>query len=195
MNKQVKTTLILITLIGLIATFAGTAKAPPPSEYEITLAQGFPVYDPQTNTQNWTYNIHCVTGQDVSHINFEFDQICDPPLSVIKDAGPGEIRISNSYTDYIPGTTMAGIKIDVDVTPGETKQIWFTLEGEWPVGTITVYVKSGQQDLYDFQYEVAGPECKVDNGVPEIPLGPIFAVASMMAAFGAYVKIRKPKVV
>lgn len=204
MNKQIKTTLVLITLIGLLATFVSTAKAitigpyddgKKVCEYEITLAPGFPTYDPVTNVQNWTYNVHCISGYGVSHVNFEFDQVCDPPLSVILDAGPGPEEISDSYTDYFPGTTIAGIKIDFisSVEPGQTKQVWFTLQGQWPVGTITVYVKADGIPEPNLQGEVAGPECKIHNDVPEVPLGPIIAVASMMVAFGAYVKIHKQK--
>jgi hypothetical protein len=206
MNKQVKTTILLITLISLLATFVSTAKAitigpyndgDKVCEYEITLAPGFPTYDPATNVQNWTYNVRCISGYGVSHVDFQFDQICDPPLSVILDAGPGCEDISDSYTDYFPHTTIAGIKIDFEhsVEPGQTKQVWFTLQGEWPVGTITVYVKAGVVPVPNLQGEVAGPECKLNNTVPEVPLGPIIAVASMAVAFGAFVKMRKPKLI
>jgi hypothetical protein len=196
--------LILTTLIVLLSAFVSTANAiiigpyndgKKVCEYEVTLAPGFPTFDPETNVQNWTYNVKCISGYGVSHINFEFDLVCDPPLSTILEAGPGPYDKSASYTDYFPGTTIAGLKIDFNeaIDQGETQQVWFTLQGEWPVGTITVYIKADGIPEDNLQGEVAGPECKIENGVPEVPLGPIFAVASMMAAFGAYVKIRKPK--
>lgn len=192
-----KTKIVALTMtVALLAMFISTAKAvyipegdDLPNQYEITLASV--VYDPTTNVQNWTYNYRTLSGHAISHINIEFDQICDPPIGNILAAGPGSSDISESYTDYFPHTSIAGIKID---TPTGNGQIWFTLQGEWPVGTITFYVKADDLPINDYKGEVAGPECRINNNVPEVPLGPVVAATSMIIAFGVYAKIRKPRV-
>jgi hypothetical protein len=64
----------------------------------------------------------------------------------------------------------------------------FILEGNWPVGTIEAWVKA---DGIVVSGIVTGPECRMDNTIPEIPLGTVMAGSSMLIALVEYVIIRK----
>lgn len=157
-------------------------------DYEIELHSV--VYNPSTNLQNWTYNITCINRPGISHVVFEFKEICDPPLSAIDTAGPLPIHISENYPDTIPPMYKVGIKIDLltSLEPGEWMLVWFTLEGEWPVGTIEAWIKAGQVTTSGI---VDGPECRINNVIPEVPFGTVMAGTSMLIALLAYAVLRK----
>ena len=152
-------------------------------------------YNPNTNLQNWTYRITGIETPAVSHVVFEFKTVCDPPLSVIDSAGPVTVEISDDYGDTIPPTGKVGIKFegfdtaDGSIEPGESAVVWFTLVGEWPVGTIEVWIKAGNDVVVSGIVE--GPECRLENRVPEIPLGTVMAGTSMIVALLAYLVIHK----
>jgi hypothetical protein len=118
-------------------------------------------YDSGTNLQNWTYNITCIDGHGISHIVFEFKTVCDPPISAIKEGVWGPVADNIELMDYEhpdPTTGASGIKFEFDpsLEPGDSMLVWFTLEGEWPVGTIEVWVKSATNAYSGI---VDGPEC------------------------------------
>lgn len=154
-------------------------------------------YDSGTNLQTWTYNVSCINSPGISHIVFEFKEICDPPLSVIYAAGPTSVEWSEDYGDGLEPTGIVGIKFDgLELEPGEWMLVWFTLEGEWPVGTIEVWVKAGSEVSGSGVVAsgiVDGPECMPDNRIPEVPFGSVMAGASMLVAFVAYAIVRKRK--
>ena len=192
--KKFLTVLTITTLaITLFAGILSSVSAPPIENYEVDLLSVD--YNPGTNLQNWTYRITCNEGHGVSHVVFEFKTVCDPPLAVIDDAGPVTIHISTDYNDGIPPTGIVGIKFenfptgDGSIEPGESADVWFTLVGEWPVGTIEVHIKAANDP--PVSQIVEGPECRIDNRIPEIPLGTVMAGTSMILALAAYLVIRK----
>ena len=207
-DRLKKLSALLIVLALSITMFAGT----------LTLVNAVPVividgnyqielhdvdYDPSTNLQNWTYNITCLDGHGISHIVFEFKTVCDPPISAIEEGvwGPYDNLIElKDYAHPDPTTQASGIKFEFEpsLEPGNWMLVWFTLKGEWPVGTIEVYVKAGSDATPTgesvFSGVVDGPECMPDNRIPEVPLGSIMAVASMIGALSVYVLVRKRNV-
>lgn len=197
--KKAASLLVVLTLtISMLSIMATTVIAVPPTEegeYTITLIDVS--YNPGTNLQNWTYRITCISNPGISHVTFEFKTVCDPPLNVIDNAGgAGIVEISPDYDHPDPTTGKVGIKFenfpvgDGSIEEGESVDVWFTLVGEWPVGTIEAWIKAGTTVG---SLVVAGPECRIQNRIPEIPFGTVMAGASMIAALAAYVVIRKRK--
>ena len=157
-------------------------------------------YDSGTNLQTWTYNITCLSGHGISHIVFEFKTVCDPPISAIKEGVWGPYPENIELKDYEhpdPTTGASGIKFEFEpsVEPRNWMLVWFTLEGEWPVGTIEVWTKAASENAAPGESVgsgiVAGPECKPNNKIPEVPFGSIMAGASMLVALVAYSIVRK----
>ncbi len=186
---------LLIILALAVTVFAGISTSVNAvvidGDYKVELVSV--VYNPGTNLQNWTYNISCINSPGISHIIFEFKEICDPPLSAIDDAGPPPVEISEDYDDDDPTTGKVGIKFDeLEMEPGEWTLVWFTLVGEWPVGSIEVWVKAANDVLVSGI--VDGPECIPNHVIPEVPFGAVMASASMLVALVAYSILRKRKI-
>jgi len=137
------------------------------------------IYDEPANTSTWCYNVTCLSDPDISHINFEFKTVCDPPLDDIIPSGDYEVG-----TD--PTTGVTGIKFDEGVKVGETKTVCFTLRGLWAVDDIEVYFWAAAETQGSNLPE--GPECFF---IPEVAIGSIMAVAAMFAALGLYVYKKK----
>jgi hypothetical protein len=118
-------------------------KYPIGDSYDVTLVSI--VYDPIEDKQTWTYNITCNDDPDISHFVFEFAEVCDPPLSSILGTDPvvDDDDISDNYTDTFPHEGVAGIKFDLPVVSGDYRIVSFTLDGEWPDGTMTFWLKAG----------------------------------------------------
>ncbi|NIO37891.1 hypothetical protein GTO27_09340 [Candidatus Bathyarchaeota archaeon] len=156
---------------------------PEEEDYEVTFVGV--VYDAHANTSTWTYNVTCNGDPEISHIDFELKERCDPPLTAIVDAGPDPWEI----VDPDPTTEVTGIKFDIPVAKGETITVWFTLEGLWAVNDIEVWIKAGKQDPYAGpSYLPEGPACFF---IPEVPLGPI---ATILAAFAALGLVARAKI-
>jgi hypothetical protein len=198
MKKAASLLAILALTVSMLSVMATTVIAVPPTEegeYTITLIDVS--YNPGTNLQNWTYRLTCISNPGISHVTFEFKTYCDPPLNVIDSAGgAGVVEISPDYDHPDPTTGKVGIKFenfpvgDGSIEEGESVDVWFTLVGEWPVGTIEAWIKAANNIESKI---VAGPECRIQNRIPEIPFGTVMAGASMIAALAAYVVIRKRK--
>lgn len=194
-----KFSILSVTLMLCVSMFASVAFAYDPvvigGAYQVQLLDV--TYNPGTNLQNWTYRITGIETPAVSHALFEFKKVCDPPLSSIDGAGPVTTEISTGYDDADPTTGKVGIKFenfftgDGSIEPGEYADVWFTLVGEWPVGTIEVWIKAGSEVVVSGI--VNGPECRLDNNIPEIPFGTIMAATSMIVALAAYTVYRKRK--
>ena len=193
MRKAASLLVVLALTVSMISIMATSVVAPPPppGEYTITLIDVS--YNPSTNLQNWTYRLTCISSPGISHVTFEFKTVCDPPVTVIDDAGPVSVEIPTDYDHPDPTTGKVGIKFENfpdSIEAGESVDVWFTLVGEWPVGTIEAWIKASTNVVSQV---VAGPECRIQNRIPEIPFGTVMAGASMIAALGAYVVIRKRK--
>lgn len=185
-------------LAGILTTVSAVPVIVLNDDYQIELYSV--TYDAGTNQQKWTYNITCLDSHGISHIVFEFKRVCDPPMSAIVDGawGPGTVEVMD-YTHPDPTTGASGIKFEFDpsLEPGDSMLVWFTLEGQWPVGTIEVWVKAGSDAAGApsvFSGIVDGPECMPDNNIPEVPLGSVMAAAAMLVAVLAYVAVRKRRV-
>jgi hypothetical protein len=155
-------------------------------------------YDSDTNLQTWTYNITCLAGHGISHIVFEFKTVCDPPISAIKEGawGPSSIVIEVKDYEHPDSTTgVSGIKFESSLEPGNWMLVWFTLEGQWPVGTIEVWTKAANDNAAPGESVMSGivdgPECMPNNNIPEVPFGSILAGASMLVALVAYSVVRR----
>jgi len=197
MRKLSKYGLVLLFSVIIVAAMASSAKAYDPvvvsyegNSYEITLVSV--VYE--GGVQNWTYRVKCISGHGISHIVIQFKTVCDPPLTAILDAGPGSVEISDDYDDADPYTGAVGIKYEFSsLEPGEEALVWFTLNGEWPVGDISVYIKADKLPPESLIGTLEGPQCVPDHEIPEVPLGAVMATASMLIAFGAYFGLRRRK--
>jgi hypothetical protein len=179
-----KTLALTALVLSMIVSISGSVNAVVINgDYEIEFLGV--EYDPGTNLQTWTYNISCINDQPgISHVLFEFKTVCDPPLSTFVDGGPVDVE-----PGYDPTTEKTGIKFETGLEAGEWVVVWFVLEGEWPVGTIEAWVKAGNDVVASGI--VTGPECRMDNTIPEIPLGTVMAGSSMLIALVGYVIIRK----
>jgi len=205
MRKLSKYGLVLLFSVIIVAAMASSAKAYDPvvvtyvegegeiqktNSYQITLVSV--VYE--NGVQNWTYRVCCLSGHGISHIVIEFKTVCDPPLSAILEAGPGNVEISEDYDDADPTTGAVGIKYEfTSLEPGECALVWFTLNGEWPIGDISVYIKADAIPPENLIGTLEGPQCVPDHEIPEVPLGAVMATASMLIAFGAYFGLRRRK--
>ncbi len=202
MRKLSKYGIVLLLSVIIVAAMASSAKAYDPvvvsydgNSYEITLVSV--VYE--NGVQNWTYRVCCLSGHGISHTVIEFKTVCDPPLSAILEAGPPETEpeISEDYDDADPTTGAVGIKYEFDyrdsLEPGDCALVWFTLNGEWPVGDISVYIKADAIPPENLIGTLEGPQCVPDHEIPEVPLGAVMATASMLIAFGAYFGLRRRK--
>ncbi len=187
---------LLIALALSIAMFAVLS----PSVNAVVINGNYKVelysmtYDSGTNLQNWTYNITCLSGHGISHIVFEFKTVCDPPISAIQEGVWGPYPENIELMDYEhpdPTTDASGIKFGFEpsLEPGDWMLVWFTLIGDWPVGTIEVWVKAATES--DISGIVDGPECRPNNNIPEVPFGSIMAGASMLVALVAYSIVRR----
>jgi len=175
---------VLSIAIALITMSPAFAKPPTsnPANYEVVFVGV--TYDVPANTSTWTYNITCKASPGISHVDFQFKDVCDPPLSSIIAAGPVEWEIITEPPKDYNGTRF---EFDPSIEEGETVTIWFTLEGLWDVNDITVYVKAA---TCTFSYLPPGPSCFV---VPEVPLGPIAAAFAAFVAMGFYAR-RKQRI-
>ena len=177
---------------GASSTYGTVTVTSGGSTYELQLLSV--TYDASSNLQYWTYSVHCVSGKGVSHIVIEFNKIaCDPPMSAIATAGFDEEGSGDSwelmpYTHPDPTTGKSGIKYDFgdSIERGETRQVWFALNGYWPVGTIDIAIKAAKVVTSG---AVDGPDC-ISLAVPETQ-GPYVALAGMLVAFSLFAVVRK----
>jgi hypothetical protein len=163
------------------------------NSYQIQLISA--TYNSADNSQNWTYSIKCLFGKSASHIVIEFTQAGEPPISAIKTAGFGAKQSGDSweimpYGHPDPPTGKSGIKYEFSdgIDPGGTRQVWFTLSGVWPTGTVNLWTKAGTSVIENV---VGGPD-SVGLTVPEV-WGPTAAIASAFAAFAVLNVIRRRK--
>jgi len=185
LRKSLSLTLLLVavgvTTVLLISPVRAPVTVAELGDYEVDFVGV--VYDEVANTSTWTYDITCIGDPEISHIDFEFKLVCDPPLTSIVDAGPDPWGI----VDPDPTTGITGIKFDIPVKKGETLTVWFTLEGLWGVNDITVWIKAGKQEPYQGPfYTVPGPSCFI---IPEPAT--IGAVAASLLAAVVYVARRR----
>lgn len=161
------------------------APAPVPEDEDYTVVFVSVVYNEVANTSTWTYDVTCIGDPEISHTDFEFKLVCDPPLTSILDADPDPWEI----VDPDPTTGVTGIKFDTGVPRGETLTVWFMLEGLWDTNDITVWIKAGNQDPYAGPYyTVPGPACFV---IPEPAT--VAALATSLLALAAYATHRRKR--
>lgn len=136
-------------------------------------------YDEPANTSTWTYNLTCVGEPEISHFDFEFKTVCDPPLTAIIDAGPEPWEIKDADNPD-PTTGIVGLKFDQSINKNESLVVWFTLEGLWGINDMEVWIKAGNQVPYTGpSYLPEGPACFV---IPEVPLGTLGALGATFMA-------------
>lgn len=184
MKKILNYLVSLILIVSLVSYTITLVAAPPPTpepgDYDITFLDV--TYDEVANSSTWRYNVTCIGDPEISHFDFEFKLVCDPPLASIIDASPTPWEV----VDPDPTTGVTGLKFDFGVPKGETVTVMFTLEGMWTVNNITVWVKAGHQDPYEGpSYIIGGPSCFV---IPEVPFGTVATLMATLAAFGLLVK-------
>lgn len=192
MLKKGFSLLIALALsIAMFSVLSTSVNAQVSSNYEIELLSS--VYAPASDEQNWTYKVTCINDPGISHLIFEFKTICDPPLGVVDSAG-GAADIEWMYTANPSADNKVGLKfenfptVDGSIQAGEHVTLWFATDGEWPVGTIDVWMKAANNVEF---FRVDGPDCKMNNIIPEVPFGSIMAGASMLVALVAYSIVRK----
>jgi len=182
--------ILLLSSYQIAYTFADVGDTHPIPEtdpqFEVTLLSV--EYDEGKDEQTWTYRIKCLTDadHDISHFVFAFAEICDPPLSKIVSAGPGNPEIHDSYDKTFPHEGVSGIKFDTPVNKGESVEVSFTVEGQWAMGTMGFWIKAGQPVYSGL---VSGPDCVPGFVVPEFTIGTLGPI--LASTLGLYISSKK----
>ena len=124
-------------------------------------------YDfPSPGQSTWYYKVISGHSPSISHVTFELNLDC---VSVL-DAGtwgPSQDDLHSGGGDpdvgYEPTTALTGLKFDDDFYGGEKRKYYFTLDGNYPTGLITVAIKAGSEKQTGL---VSGPSPVCDQPPP-----------------------------
>lgn len=137
----------VLTVLSLVVLTAAPALATEVGPYDVTFVTMRYDY-PTSGNSTWYYTVSSTSGHAISHVVFELGACC-----TVKDAGlwtdfttltswwgTGNIEVNQD-----PTTGVFGIKFDVGFDEGETRNYYFTVEGNHAVqeGGITVAIKTG----------------------------------------------------
>jgi len=137
----------LLTLLSLVALTAAPVLATAVGPYDVTFVTVRYDY-PTAGESTWYYTVSSTAGHAISHVVFELGACCS-----VLDAGLWtDFTTLDSWwgTSKIdvtqdPTTGVFGIKFDDGFDEGETRNYYFTVEGNHAVqeGGITVAIKTG----------------------------------------------------
>jgi hypothetical protein len=138
----------ILMVLSLVALTAAPALAQPVGPYDVTFVTMRYDY-PNPGYSTWYYTVTSPPGSKaISHLVFELGACCD-----IVDAGEWTDfttlvswwGTSNIQVNQDPTTGVFGIKIDVGFDEGETRNYYFTVEGNHALAEeqITVAIKTG----------------------------------------------------
>jgi hypothetical protein len=136
MNK--KTTTIIATLAAaLLFSTVGMASAVMIDGHNITFINH--TYDDGTNISTWCYNVTSGSSAALSHWT-----ICWCTNNTINDTS----EQTWEYVEPNPNNkiNMSGIKFDDDYEDGESRDVCFTLHGNYSEAWINVSTKAGNND-------------------------------------------------
>jgi len=145
--KGTKTLLALLIVVGLCALTAGTAVAEPVGPYDVSFVTMRYDY-PNPGYSTWYYTVTSTSGNAISHLVFELGACCNVEdaglwvdfTTLISWWGTSKIDVTED-----PTTGVFGIKFDEGFAEGETRNYYFTVEGNHAVepDMITVAIKTG----------------------------------------------------
>jgi hypothetical protein len=148
--KGIRTLVAVLIVVGLCALTVGTALAVPVGSYDVSFVTQRYDY-PTPGYSTWYYSVTSTSGNAISHVTFELGACCN-----VEDAGlwvDFTTLISWWGTSMIdvtedPTTGIFGIKFDEGFGDGESRNYYFTVEGNPAVepDQITVAIKTGGLD-------------------------------------------------
>ena len=186
--------------MGFMAISCVTVLAETSADHEVEYEYVEYLYD--TDEEKWKSIWHYIVtssgSPQISHIVFEFEEVCDPDLKNFIE-GRGSVEDYEDVYDvvvstgYDPKTGATGIKFEFEYKgeegeepEGWTANVWFTLWESWIVQEMDVWIKAGNEEPKE--QTVTGSHC---FEIPEVPFGSISVIITACVAMGILSRSRK----
>ena len=175
-NKNV---ILLLLIATLLLSINGMASATEIGAHDISFINH--TYDPNTDTSIWYYNVTSGSDPSLSHWSIKW---CNE-MAIIE--------CSDNDWEYgtDPHTGIKGIKFDTGYYDGETRVVWFELQGDYYEELLYIGTKAGGSKAYGY---VKGPYGTEDCPCCPIPeLSTLILLSVGLLTLAGYVSTKQEK--